>query len=102
MLPEKTFSPDGDGFQDVLEIQYSSDQAGYLARIAIFDAQGRLVRQLEDLELLAGTGSFLWDGTTDEEQKARIGIYILVAEIFTTEGDTLTEKHTCVLAGRLD
>lgn len=102
VLPEKTFSPDGDGFQDVLEIQYSSDQAGYLARIAIFDAQGRLVRQLEDLELLAGTGSFLWDGTTDEEQKARIGIYILVAEIFTTEGDTLTEKHTCVLAGRLD
>ncbi len=102
VLPEKTFSPDEDGFQDVLEIQYSTDQAGYLARILIFDAQGRLVRQLEDLELLSGTGSFLWDGTTDEEQKARIGIYILVAEIFTTEGDTLTEKHTCVLAGKLD
>lgn len=102
VLPEKTFSPDEDGFQDVLEIQYSTDQAGYLARILIFDAQGRLVRQLEDLELLAGTGSFLWDGTTDDEQKARIGIYILVAEIFTTEGDTLKEKHTCVLAGKLD
>ncbi|WP_367391589.1 lamin tail domain-containing protein [Lewinella sp. LCG006] len=102
VLPEKTFSPDEDGFQDVLEIQYSTDKAGYLARILIFDAQGRLVRQLEDLELLAGTGSFLWDGTTDDEQKARIGIYILVAEIFTTEGDTLKEKHTCVLAGKLD
>lgn len=102
VLPESTFSPDEDGFQDVLEIQYSTDQAGYLARILIFDAQGRLVRQLEDLELLSGSGSFLWDGTNDEEQRARIGIYILVAEIFSPEGDTITEKLTCVLAGRLD
>jgi hypothetical protein len=102
VLPEQTFSPDEDGFQDVLEIQYSTDKAGYLSRLLIFDAQGRLVRRLDDLELLAGQGSFLWDGSTDDENKARIGIYIIVAEIFTPEGDTLTEKHTCVLAGRLD
>lgn len=102
VLPEQTFSPDEDGFQDVLEIQYSTDQAGYLSRLVIFDAQGRMVRSLENLELLAGEGSFLWDGSTDDERKARIGIYIIVAEIFTPQGDTITEKHTCVLAGQLD
>ena len=68
----------------------------------IFDAQGRMVRSLDNLELLAGQGSFLWDGSTDDERKARIGIYIIVAEIFTPQGDTITEKHTCVLAGQLD
>lgn len=102
VLPEQTFSPDQDGFQDVLEIQYSTDKSGYLAQLLIFDAQGRQVRRLDDLELLAGSGSFTWDGSTDNEERARIGIYILVAEIFTPEGDTVTEKHTCVLAGRLD
>ncbi|MEL7427241.1 MAG: FlgD immunoglobulin-like domain containing protein, partial [Bacteroidota bacterium] len=102
VLPEQTFSPDQDGFQDVLEIQYSTDQAGYLVQLLIFDAQGRQVRRLDDLELLAGSGSFIWDGTTDDEERARIGIYILVAEIFTPEGETITEKHTCVVAGQLD
>lgn len=102
VLPTTTFSPDEDGFQDVLEIQYSTDQAGYLAQLLIFDAQGRMVRRLDQLQLLPGAGSFLWDGTTDDLKRARIGIYILVAEIFTPEGDTIKEKHTCVLAGKLD
>ena len=101
-LPEQTFSPDQDGFQDALEIQYTTDQVGYLAQLRIFDAQGRQVRRLDDLELLAGSGSFLWDGTTDSNERARIGIYILLVEIFTPEGDTVKEKHTCVVAGRLD
>lgn len=101
-LPEQTFSPDQDGFQDVLEIQYTTNQAGYLAQLRIFDAQGRQVRRLDDLELLAGSGSFLWDGTTDSDERARIGIYILLAEIFTPEGETIKEKHTCVVAGQLD
>ena len=102
VLPEQTFSPDQDGFQDVLEIQYSTNGAGYLAQLLIFDSQGRQVRRLDDLELLAGSGSFTWDGTTDDEERARIGIYILVVEIFTPEGETITEKLTCVLAGQLD
>lgn len=102
VLPEKTFSPDQDGFQDVLEIQYSTDQAGYVARLLIFDTQGRQVRSIDRLELLAGSGSFIWDGSTQDGDRARIGIYILVAEIFTPEGETIKEKLTCVVAGQLD
>ncbi|RME97036.1 MAG: hypothetical protein D6772_10990, partial [Bacteroidetes bacterium] len=101
VLPEKTFSPDGDGFQDVLEIRYLTDQAGYSGQLLIFDEQGRLIRQLNDLDLLAGSGSFLWDGTTDDGSRARMGIYILYAEIFTPTGEVVQEKHALVLAGRL-
>ncbi|MEM1217133.1 MAG: hypothetical protein AAGJ82_15670, partial [Bacteroidota bacterium] len=101
-IPETTFSPDDDGFQDVLEIQYTTDQAGYAAQLYIFDAQGRPINQLFRLELLAGQGSFLWDGSTFEGRRARVGIYVLVAELFTPAGTTIREKHTIVLAGRLD
>ncbi len=101
-LPEETFSPDQDGFQDVLEIQYSTDRAGYITNILIFDGQGRQVRRLQRAELLAGSGSFLWDGTRDDGSRARIGIYIVWLETFTPDGNTRQQRLTCVLAGRLD
>ncbi len=101
-LPEQTFSPDQDGFQDVLEIQYNTDKAGYVSQLYIFDSQGRLARDFNRLELLEGQGSFLWDGSTNDQTRARIGIYIIVAEIFTPNGDTIKEKHTCVLAGDME
>lgn len=101
-LANTTFSPDGDSFEDVLELRYQTDQSGYTGRILIFDENGRQVRDLTGLELLAGQGAILWDGTTDDGSKARIGIYILVPEFFTTQGDVIKEKHVVVLAGQLD
>ncbi len=101
-LPEKTFSPDQDGFQDVLELQYNTEKAGYVGQFYIFDAQGRLILEHPQLELLAGKGSFLWDGNNNDGEKARIGIYVILAEIFTPEGDKMTEKHSFVLAGKLE
>lgn len=101
-LPNRTFSPDQDGFEDLLEIQYTTDQAGYVANIVIFDGQGRQVRRLRKAELLAGQGSLIWDGTRDDGSRARIGIYIILVEYFTPEGVTRQEKLTCVLAGQLD
>ncbi|MCB0637299.1 MAG: Ig-like domain-containing protein [Lewinella sp.] len=101
-LPSQTFSPDGDGYQDVLEMVYQTTGPGFLADILIFDAQGRPVRQLQNQDLLAGQGTILWDGADDDGAKARIGIYVILVELFTPTGDTHREKHTCVLAGQLD
>jgi hypothetical protein len=101
-LPVATFSPDGDGYQDVLELSYQTSGAGFLADILIFDAQGRPIRQLQNQELLAGQGQLRWDGTDDDGQKARIGIYVILIELFEPSGITRREKHTCVLAGQLD
>lgn len=101
-LPEQTFSPDQDGFQDILELHYNTDKAGYVAQFYIFDAHGRLVSEHNRLELLAGQGSFTWDGSNSDNKKARIGIYVILIEIFTPDGDRMTEKHSFVLAGKLE
>lgn len=45
-LSPQVFSPDGDGFNDVLSISYLFDQAGYTANIKIFDSQGVKQRTL--------------------------------------------------------
>ncbi|HMN88669.1 MAG TPA: lamin tail domain-containing protein [Saprospiraceae bacterium] len=100
-IPNKTFSPDNDGFEDVLLINYRNDQPGLTLNLRIFDAQGRPVRQLLRNELLAAEGSFKWDGTTDNAAKARIGVYILWIELFAPDGRVEYLKETCVLAGKL-
>lgn len=101
-IPNNTFSPDGDGYEDVLIINYQTDGPGYTLNASIFDSQGRLIRRLLNNETLSNNGTFQWDGTTTEPSKARIGIYVLWFELFTPEGSVEREKKTCVLAGRLD
>ena len=102
-LPAKTFSPDGDGFEDFLLINYQTDQPGYSAKAHIYDAEGRLVKRLVNNELLGTNGFFRWDGDTDNGSKAPVGVYIIWLQLFhPTEGRTITEKLVCVLAGSLD
>lgn len=101
-ITESVFSPDGDGYRDVLLIEYDQPEPGYAANIVIFDAQGREVISLGRRELLAGAGAFLWEGATADGQKARIGIYVVQIEYYHPNGDTRRETHTCVLAGQLD
>lgn len=52
-------------------------------------------------ELLGTSGTFSWDGTTENNEKGRIGIYIIFVEVFDLEGDVKSFKKTCVLAGHL-
>ncbi len=100
-LEPPVFSPDNDGFQDVLNINYELDGPGYVGSIAIFDVRGRLIRKLLQNELLATRGAFSWDGTTDHREKARIGTYVVYFEVFGTSGNVTSYKRVAVLGGRL-
>jgi len=98
-LVNPTFSPDGDGYKDFVQINYNADQNGYVANAQIFDATGRTIKRLLENELLGLEGTFKWDGSTDNQDKARIGIYILWIEIFQPEGKKIVEKKTVVVGG---
>ncbi len=102
VIDPETFSPDNDGYDDVLNISYNFPEEGYVANILIYDAKGRLVKNFLQNELLGTSGTFSWDGTTDTNEKGRIGIYIIFVEAFDLEGNVKSFKKTCVLAGRLN
>lgn len=95
------FSPDSDGFEDLLLININPDHNGYVANIKIFDVQGRLVRDLVNSSILGKAEIYKWDGFTNENSKARIGPYVVWIELFEPEGRVITEKKTIVLAGKL-
>jgi hypothetical protein len=51
---------------------------------------------------LGSNGTFSWDGLTDSQVKASIGIYVLLFESFSTDGrEIFTTKKAVTLAGRL-
>ncbi len=100
VYPE-VFSPDSDGHYDFLTISYRFDNPGYVAAIRVFDSRGRLIRTLARAELLAVNGQITWDGTTDDYQKAQIGIYIIHVEVTGLNGVVKHFRRTAVLAGRL-
>ena len=101
-LTDKVFSPDGDGYQDILSIEYKIPQEGMFATIKIFDSAGRLTRVLINNASLATTGLITWDGTNEDGHKANIGIYTILLEAFNLQGTQIRWKETCVVAGRLD
>jgi hypothetical protein len=101
-LAQKRFSPDGDGFEDVLLLQVETDRPGYLATAQVFDANGRLVRRLLRNELLPTAGVYKWDGSHPDGHKARIGIYVLWVELVNPDGTVERWKESFVLAGQLD
>ncbi|NGP78052.1 hypothetical protein G3570_15490 [Balneolaceae bacterium YR4-1] len=96
------FSPDDDGTDDHLFINYKLDQPDYLLKVQIYDRYGRLVRKLADGVPGSFEGSLIWDGRNDNGKSNRIGIYIVVFEaINSTVGRNRAFKKTVVLARRL-
>ena len=96
------FSPDNDGYNDVLSISYSFNDPGNIASIFIYDRNGRLIRSVAKNVLLGSAGSFSWDGITDKLEKAPIGIYIIHFQAFNSNGEVKNFKKIAVLASKLN
>ncbi|MCK5847362.1 MAG: lamin tail domain-containing protein, partial [Bacteroidales bacterium] len=95
------FSPDNDGLDDYLQINYNMKEPGYTANVSIYDSKGRLIRKLSSGQILGAQGQIIWDGLNDNRQKSKIGIYVILIDYFNLKGDAQATKLTCVLGGDL-
>ncbi|RLD63789.1 MAG: hypothetical protein DRJ01_02860, partial [Bacteroidetes bacterium] len=96
----EVFSPDNDGYNDIVNFHYKFEEPGYIANVTIFDSNGREIKRLVRSELLSTQGIISWDGLDDFNQKAKIGIYVVYFEIFDLSGNVKKYKKICVLAGK--
>jgi hypothetical protein len=96
------FSPDNDGYQDLLTITYRMDEPGFVGNVTIYDITGREARRLMESELLGTEGAISWNGLLDNGSLARMGPYIVLLETFDLAGNVERYKHTVTLAHRLD
>lgn len=97
----KLFSPDNDGRDDILTIQYAFPEPGYVANITVFDLAGRPVRYLVRNALSGISGQWYWDGLGEEGKPLPAGPYVLLAECFSLRGKVFREKQVLVLAKSL-
>ncbi len=96
----EVFSPDNDGIDDLLGINYELDKTGFVGKINIYTIEGIPVRKLFSQETLAQQGFVTWDGLDDEGKKARVGIYVVVLEMFDLDGNKDILRAKCVVAMR--
>jgi hypothetical protein len=100
-IQPEIFSPDNDGYNDVLNISCKTTGPGQLLSITIYDAKGRLIKYLLKSRYISDGETFSWDGTRDNGQKANMGIYIIYAELFDEKGKVKHYRRTAVLATKL-
>lgn len=96
-LSSEIFSPDNDGYDDVLGINYSLLESGQTATINIYNSRGVLIRNLTNNLLLSTNGIIIWNGTDNKNQRVEIGIYIIHISIHTNNGKRLNKKLITVV-----
>jgi hypothetical protein len=96
------FSPDGDGFEDFCLVHYNLPMMTSTLNVKIYDIKGRLIRTLANSELAGQQGEMIWDGLSDDKQRARIGVYIIFLEASDrSSGKVVNAKAVAVVATRL-
>lgn len=101
-IDPEVFTPNNDGDKDFTFINYKFTEAGYALNIKIYDAKGREIRTLAKSELTGSEGKFMWDGIDDDNQRARVGIYIVLVEVYNLQGKVKRFKKQVVLGAKLN
>ena len=84
-LQGERFSPDGDGFEDLLTVDYAFDAPGTLVSFEVVDLQGRSLYRPAEEAAVARRGVWTWDGVTDERGVVGIGTYVLRVEYWSED-----------------
>ena len=100
-LTSKTISPNGDGYEDELEIIYELDKPNYIIAVEIDNDKAQLVEKLAHQNLAGTHGSIIWDGKNNSGTTCKQGYYICFTHIFNHEGKTQKFKQPFVLINSL-
>ncbi|PXY00959.1 hypothetical protein DF185_13780 [Marinifilum breve] len=100
-LSSKIFSPDNDGIDDRLYINFNLEDDGFVANIRIYNSLGKEIRKLASNLYLGTDDKVYWDGLNSKRERLPIGIYLVYIEMFNPDGRMKTYKKTCVIGGKL-
>jgi hypothetical protein len=81
-------SPDNDGQDDLLNIQYQFNETGTLLSAYVFNQNGQLLSTIIDNRLCGISGSFSWNGFDAKNNRLPEGVYVVLIETFNLNGKT--------------
>ncbi len=100
VLLRDRLSPDGDGYEDFLEMRYRLPGPGFAATVVVYDAAGTPVRRMVRQSLTGSEGVLRWDGEAEDGQRIRPGIYAILAEFFEPGGRVYRVKRPVAVVTR--
>jgi hypothetical protein len=96
-LSSTRITPDNDGNEDFLVIDFKLEGPGNIISIDIFDETGRFVKRLTDNILAGPDATIVWNGTARDEKLVNTGIYIFLISIFDDTGKSERFKRVCTV-----
>jgi hypothetical protein len=93
-LRPKWISPNNDGVDDLLILEYNFDVPGNVLQAFVYDARGVMVKRWLRSELCGRRGMFYWDGILDAGKRVGYGAYVLYVEYFNGNGEVRKLKQT--------
>ena len=101
-LQSAIISPDNDGIDDLLTLQFHTDSDTYLATVSIYYPNGTLVKSWLKNTLLGQDVKVNWDGIADNNQKTPIGTYLVYIELLNQTTKSVEKiRIPFVVAGKM-
>jgi len=97
-ISPEVFSPDNDGYFDLLNINLTFPNPDSYISIYIYDKFGGLVKTITENEILGSENNWIWDGTNENGKVMSVGVYIIYSRVINLDGSFNEEKKLCVLA----
>jgi hypothetical protein len=101
VFPEM-FSPDNDGYHDIVHFQINPQNNGSLVNLHILNTAGQMVFNYKKSRMSTPSDVITWNGITDRGEWAPPGIYIAVFELSHLKGEVKQEQHVFVLAQKIE
>lgn len=86
-LTTQIITPNGDGIQDELQIQYAFDDKNWMGTFTIFNRNAHKIITFDKHKNLGKQGLVHWDITNDNGQLVPVGFYVLIIELYNQKGE---------------
>lgn len=101
-LVSPTFSPDGDGFEDLALLVYSGLEAGSIVAIHVYSLAGQLVYEWANNLPCGSSGTLKWEGYDARGESLPDGPYVLWIRVTNQQGQSKRERLVLVKTSPLN
>lgn len=91
-------TPNNDGQADFCQVLFALDEQSQAITIRVYNINGQLVKTIASNAIIPPEGFFTWDGTDQQGGVLPTAHYIIISEVITSDGRTLTFRNKVVVA----
>ena len=93
-LSTDLLTPNNDGIDDILSINFSLNKSGWVGSILVFDAFGRETLSLLNNKPVGPNHTIFWHGLGKNEARIKRGAYIIYIELWHPDGEKIIVKKS--------